>query len=245
MFFDLLIIFLIILVGGFIQGASGFGFGLVVMGFLPLFLTLKESTLIVVTLLLVAALSIIFKVYRSIDLKGIGILIASAMVGRVFSFFFLSTYGEMDSLKKILGFFLIGMVIFLLLQKKNTAPDQRIHPLIPISLGFSGGFIGGIFAVGGPFFVFYFLMIYLNEKHKYQANLQLMTIITSLSTITLHGINGDFNSNMMIYIFIGIIGVCIGTSLGMKWFEKLPNHLIKRLAMIIVFIAALNLIILS
>ncbi len=152
---ELLFVFVIVVIGGFIQGASGFGFGLVAMGFLPLFLTLKESTLIVIALLFVASLSIVRKMYQYIELKGLLLIILPAMAGRVFSFFILTAYGDMDVLKQVLGFFLIGMVIYLLLKKK-ASPSAEMKLVTPLVLGFLGGFIGGIFAVGGPFFVFYF-----------------------------------------------------------------------------------------
>ncbi|WP_238554396.1 hypothetical protein [Geomicrobium sp. JCM 19038] len=58
---EFLIIFLIVLVGAIVQGISGFGIGLVMMAFLPLFLTVKESTLLVISLLIIAAVTVIIK----------------------------------------------------------------------------------------------------------------------------------------------------------------------------------------
>ncbi|WP_385941756.1 sulfite exporter TauE/SafE family protein [Thalassorhabdus alkalitolerans] len=240
---ELLFVFVIVVIGGFIQGASGFGFGLVAMGFLPLFLTLKESTLIVIALLFVASLSIVRKMYQYIELKGLLLIILPAMAGRVFSFFILTAYGDMDVLKQVLGFFLIGMVIYLLLKKK-ASPSAEMKLVTPLVLGFLGGFIGGIFAVGGPFFVFYFLMLY-QDKYKYNANLQVTVVITSLFTLLLHGLNGDFDVSLFGYILAGILGVFLGTALGLKWFENLPAAFIKNLAMIMVLLAAINLILFS
>ncbi len=244
MIWELLFIFLIILIGGFVQGASGFGLGLVVMGFLPLMLTIKESTLIVIALLLVASLSILRKIYKHIELKGLIIVLSSALVGRVCAFFVLNAYGEMEIMKQWLGFFLIGMVIYLVLDKKKKDSSIGIIPIIPIILGFLSGFVGGVFAVGGPFMVFYFLIVY-KDKLKYSANLQVTVVVTTLFSLILHGLNGDFNTGFYVYFFVGVVGVFIGTSLGLKWFEKLPNNVIRKFAMILVFIAALNLIIFS
>ncbi|WP_227938186.1 sulfite exporter TauE/SafE family protein [Alkalihalobacillus deserti] len=244
MLWELVWFILIVLIGGFIQGASGFGFGLVAMGFLPLMLSLKESTLIVIALLLVASLSIILKVYKYIELKALFVIIGSALIGRIISFVVLITYGELEALKQFLGFFLLGMVIYLFLNKKKNPSKIAMKPLIPITLGFLGGFIGGVFAVGGPFFVFYFLMLY-EEKHKYNANLQVTVVITSSFTLLLHGVNGDFSSTFYLYFLIGVVGVFIGTMLGLKWFEKLPSNLIKKFAMVMVTIAAINLILFS
>lgn len=74
-------------------------------------------------------------------------------------------------MKTYLGLFLIGMVVYLFWKNRQPAKRESIHPGLPILLGLIGGFIGGIFAVGGPFFVFYFMMRY-PEKYAYNANLQ-------------------------------------------------------------------------
>nr|WP_236784602.1 sulfite exporter TauE/SafE family protein [Alteribacter salitolerans] len=236
-------LFLIILVGGFVQGASGFGLGLVVMGFLPLLLSIKESTLLVMVLLLVASLTIMRKVYKHILLKGLLIVIVSAIVGRIGAYYVLTTYGEMEVLKQWLGFFLIAMVLYLIVTSK-TKPKETYHPLIPIILGTLGGFVGGVFAVGGPFFVFYFLMVYRDKRH-YNANLQVIVIVTSVMSLSLHGLSGDFYPEFTLYVIVGVASALIGTHLGMKWFERLPSNVIRTFAMILVFMAGINLIIFS
>ncbi|WP_026691262.1 sulfite exporter TauE/SafE family protein [Alteribacter aurantiacus] len=240
MIIELILLFLIILVGGFVQGASGFGLGLVVMGFLPLLLTIKESTLLVMVLLLVSALTIMKRVYQHVMLKGILMVIAAAIVGRIGAYFVLTTYGEMDIMKQWLGFFLIGMVIYLIVTRKAPEKEQ-LHPIIPIILGFLGGFVGGVFAVGGPFFVFYFLMIY-KDKRRYSANLQVIVIVTSVMSLVLHGVSGDFYPEFALYVVVGVVSAMIGTQLGMRWFEKLPSHVIRNFAMTLVFLAGINLI---
>ncbi len=239
---ELIFVFLVLFIGSIVQGVSGFGFGLFAMGLLPIIFTLKDSTLLVLSLTLIVSLSIVLRIYKYIEIKGLFIILSAALTGRIISFFLLTSFGEMDSLKTVLGFFLIGMVIYLLFSKKETNSPFMMKPIIPIILGFTGGVVGGVFAVGGPFFVFYFLMIY-EEKHRYNANLQSTYVLTSLFSLILHGINGDFTSSFYLYFFTGIISVLLGTSLGLNWFEKLPREKIKKLAMCIIFLAAVNLII--
>jgi uncharacterized protein len=238
---DLVVIFIIVLLGSIIQGASGFGFGLVVMGILPLMLSVKDSTLLTMSLVVVMTLTILSKLYKYIELKRMLIIVASALFARIFSFLFLNKYGEMDSLKQWLGVFLILLVLYLLFSKKKKEKPVITTPLFPIVLGMLGGFIGGIFAVGGPFFVFYFLMIY-EDKRKYNANLQASFLITSFFTIIIHGVNGDFDSSFPLYFISGLVSVFIGTYIGLKLFEKLSNELIKKIALIMVTVAACILI---
>lgn len=241
---ELILVLAILFIGSFIQGASGFGFGLFSMGLLPTLLSLKNSTLLVLALTVILSLNIAIKFAKYIQVKELIYIVSSALAGRVLSFFFLNFFGDMDIMKKLLGFVLIGMVIYLYLNGKQTYTPALEKPIFPILIGFIGGVIGGVFAVGGPFFVFYFLLRYA-EKTSYNANLQASFVIMNCFTIVLHGINGDFNNNLFLYLLLGTVAVLFGVNLGLKYFERLPRELIKKLASFIVLIAGLNLIIFS
>jgi uncharacterized protein len=238
---ELILILLILFIGSFLQGTSGFGFGLFCMGLLPFFLPLKSCTLLVLALTIIISLRIVLKLREFVKIKEIFLILIFALVGRIFSFFFLNQFGDMDILKMTLGFVLIGTVIYLNLKKKEVSFLSFHRIYYAIIIGIVGGFIGGVFAVGGPFFVVYFLMVY-SEKNIYNANLQFTFVCLNTFSIVLHGINGDFNHTLWLYLFIGIIVVLIGATLGLKWFQYLPNNRIKKLASIIVSLAAFNLI---
>ncbi|MBB6451161.1 hypothetical protein HNR44_003155 [Geomicrobium halophilum] len=242
---DVVLIFVIVFIGAFVQGASGFGVGLVVMGFLPMFLTVIESTLLALSLLMVTALTILFKYYKFVHFNGMISFIMSSFAARILSFFILTNYGEMDFLQMWLGFFLIAIVIYLLVSNKVKPRAERIHFFIPILLGIMNGFFGGLFAVGGTFLVIYFLLVYKNDKYRYTANVQAVTVMTSAFSLLLHGVSGDFTSTFPLYFAVGIAAVLLGANLGMKWFAKLPTQMIRRFAMTLVCLAALNLIVFS
>ncbi|MBB5172345.1 sulfite exporter TauE/SafE family protein [Texcoconibacillus texcoconensis] len=239
---ELLFILAILLIGSFIQGASGFGFGLFAMSFLPFLFTVKESTLLVISLALITSISIIFKVIPHIQFRKLIILLSAAFVGRIGAFFILHNYGDWEILETILGVFLIAVVIYLFRSKRPTPAPWMERAWLPIVLGFFGGFIGGIFAVGGPFFVFYFLLFFSDDKYAYTANLQATFVFTNLITIITHGVNGDFSSEFLNYFLIGIFAVLIGSRLGMRWFKHLSQENIKKLAATVVAVAAINLI---
>ncbi|WP_158737423.1 sulfite exporter TauE/SafE family protein [Alteribacillus sp. YIM 98480] len=244
MVFEMFIVFIVLFLGSFLQGASGFGFGLFAMSFLPFLFTLKDSTLLVVSLALVTSLSIFIKVYKHIHYRKLFFLLSAASLGRVGAFFILHHFGEMDILKKVLGFVLIGMVIYILMQKQKDETVEKDNVIFPIILGFVGGLIGGVFVVGGPFFVFYF-MVACRDKYAYSANLQATFVVTSIVTVVMHGVSGDFSSEFLLYFLVGFVSVLAGTRLGMHWFDRLSQVHIKRIASFIVALAGLNLIFFS
>jgi uncharacterized protein len=238
----LLIIIFILLIGSFIQGVSGFGLGLISMSFLPILLSLKDSTLLVLVSTAVISLKIVFKYRSSIRWKAIMYILLFAIIGRICSFLVLNEFGDLVIMKKLLGVLLIGFVFFLF-KKDAINPNSDIIKTMPFTafIGFLGGLIGGVFAVGGPVFVIY-LLIRFTDKIEYNVNLQTVFLVTNLFTIILHLLNGDFHHELSVYVLMAILPVLLGVQIGLHWFEKLPNHLIKKLASYIVLLAGLNLI---
>lgn len=242
MVIELAIIFVILLIGSFIQGISGFGFGLFAMSFLPFMFTVKESTLLVVALAFVLSASIALQMFRHIQWKSLIVLLSAAIVGRIGAFFILDNYGELDILKVFLGIFLIGVVIYLFNSGVPDGEKVTNKTWLPVILGLCGGLVGGVFAVGGPFFVFYLMLIFNDNKYAYSANLQVSFMFTSFITIFLHGFNGDFSGDFFVYFIIGVISVIIGSRIGILFFTRISQQNIKKLAGVVVALAAINLI---
>lgn len=241
-----ILIILILFIGSFIQGVSGFGFGLFSMGLLPFLLTVKESTLLVLFLTIFISFRIVLTYRSYIQWKKIIMVVITAILGRIFSFYILHYYGDMNMMKMWLGFVLIGFVIYFVTKKGRGQSHSFFQTTwFGGAVGFVGGLIGGVFAVGGPFFVMY-LMAANQEKQSYNANLQTIFLFTNLFTIVLHSLNRDFLilSNWL-SLLIAICAVFLGVKLGLKWFERLPVKWIEKIASIIVLFAALNLIFFS
>ncbi|KYG33143.1 sulfite exporter TauE/SafE family protein [Alkalihalobacillus trypoxylicola] len=244
MILELLFIFIIVAVGSYIQSVSGFGFGLIAMSLLPFLFHLLDSTLLIMSLTIVLTLRILMRFYPYIEFNRLSVILISAIIGRIGGFFILTHFGELPILKKWLGVVLLLLVVYLWFNKKPSQGERKVATIFTICLGLVGGLIGGVFAVGGPFFVFYFLTIY-EDKLKYTANLQAVFFITSLLTVVSHGINGDFHSSFMLYFLTGFVAVLIGSGIGVRSFTKWKAEKIRILAMVIVAISAINLLLFS
>lgn len=234
----------IFLVGSLCQGATGFGFGLVSMGLLSIFMNVTDSLLINTSLTMALSFIILIKYWRFIDIKPvIYTLLPAALVGRGFAFYVLHTYGGTEWMKKGLGVFLIGMVVFLAWQRSREKLSGRkldfSRPAIGASAGVTAGFIGGVFGVGGPFLVMYFLARYA-DRERYTANLQVVFILLSLVTMSAHGIGGDFTASSVWYIAIGIPIISLGTYMGMLMFRSMPMHRLHQFIYSLIVFAGIN-----
>ncbi|WP_407267805.1 sulfite exporter TauE/SafE family protein [Radiobacillus sp. PE A8.2] len=240
-----IVILFIIFLGSFIQGSSGFGFGLVCMGVISIFLSVEESMLIVLALTAFLSSGILLKYRRYIIWKDIVPITISASIGRALAFVFVIYFGETEFIKIILALVLISMVVYLYKNRQlSETSNTSNNYIISLCVGCIGGFIGGAFAIGGPLFVIYFLMRY-EDKRSYTANLQLTFILLNLFTIVAHWINGDLTDSFYHYFILGTVIVLIGVTLGLKIFDLLSTKIIQNIAFTIITLAAINLIVMS
>ena len=242
MIFEILIVFAIIFAGSFVQGISGFGFGILAMSFMPFFFSVKDSTLLVVALAMMLSFSITIQLKKHIEWRSVFLILTFALIGRGFGFLVLYHFGELPVLRVVLGVFLLGVVVYLLVSPKPDPDRKRIPVWIPVVMGLAGGFVGGVFAVGGPFFVFYFLMAFPDNRYAYTANLQVVFLLTSFTTVSLHGFSGDYTLTILLFILVGFIAVMAGSRLGVHLLNKVSNEQVKKLAALVVAVAAVNLI---
>lgn len=240
---QLAIVFLILTIGSFIQGVSGFGFGIFAMSFLPFLFSVKDSTLLVVSLSAVLAAMIAIQLRKHIKWRYLIVILSAAIIGRFIGYSILHNFGDLEILKVYLGAFLIVVVIYLLFSKPPKRGKKINNTWLPTISGLGSGITGGMFGVGGPFLVFYFIMIFHDNKYSYSANLQISFLISNIITITLHGISGDFSAKFFGYFAIGLVSVLIGSRIGIYFFTKLSQENIKRAAAVVVAIAATSLII--
>lgn len=243
-----ILIALVLLVGSFCQGATGFGFGLIAMGLLSMVMSVTDSLLLNTALTSFLTLIILHKYWRYIDVKPLLYsLLPAALVGRVSAYFFLHAYGGTDWIRKVLGLFLIGMVLFLIWQKRReTITGTKLDwssPVLGAVAGLAAGWIGGVFGVGGPFLVMYFLARF-DDKERYTANLQAVFLLLSVITLTAHGLGGDFTGTLALYIALGLPLIGIGTYAGMRLFDRLPMQRLHYVIYSIILFAGVNALIL-
>ncbi len=138
---------LILALAGFTQGMTGFGFGLVSMALLPLFLPFKDALVVVAVLNVPVCLLTLYANRRHVQWRrGLALALGSC-VGVPIGFYLLVRL-DGPLLLRILGGLLCAFALHELLL-------ARRHPLrFPAWSGFpvgllSGG-IGGAFNVGGP-----------------------------------------------------------------------------------------------
>ncbi|HKL12866.1 MAG TPA: TSUP family transporter [Halanaerobiales bacterium] len=106
-------IFFIILISSIVQGASSFGFAIVAMPFLELFLPVKTATILVLILDALLVFFISLKMRKHIVFKSLIYVILGSYLGVIIGVFGLENL-KSGSLEMILGILLIIISLYLI-----------------------------------------------------------------------------------------------------------------------------------
>ena len=130
---------------GFVQGLSGFGFGLVSMSLMPLFLNVKQAAAISTVFSLLATVTVFARHYRDYNWRlGLAFLV-SVCVGVPFGVYFLQGASEKLLLHLLGGVMLLFAAREFLLRKQ----PQTIPQVLTVPLGLFSGALSGAFNLGG------------------------------------------------------------------------------------------------
>lgn len=130
---------------GFVQGLSGFGFGLVSMSLMPLFMGVKQAAVISTVFTLGSSFVTFARHYRDYEWRlGLGFLV-SVCVGLPLGIFLLER-GSEQSLTQILGAL---MLVYAAREFLSRGRLQQVPGVLTIPLGVFSGAMSGAFNLGG------------------------------------------------------------------------------------------------
>jgi uncharacterized membrane protein YfcA len=139
----------LVLFAAFTQGAIGFGFGLLVMAFLPRLLTLQGAVATTAVFGLFVSGTLVWRYRRAVDWRTSGMLLLAGVVGLPLGVLALREV-DPDPGTRALGAILAAYALWELLARRAQAERPPIHRAWGWPAGFFAGLIGGAFAMGGP-----------------------------------------------------------------------------------------------
>jgi uncharacterized membrane protein YfcA len=221
--------FLLILVttiGSLIQRVTGFGFAIFAMMFLPYFcFTYGEANALSGMLSLVSTLIISISLFKLVSWKNLIIPAAACAVTSYFAVMFMA--GQKDTILRImLGSFLILLsVYFMFFSSKIHIKPTWYGGLAAGSLS---GILSGLFSMGGPPVVIYFMESEKDIK-RYLATIQAYFLITNIINTAIKASAGFVTGNVLLLWCFGAVGMVAGIFIGNKVLCKLDACLIKKM----------------
>jgi hypothetical protein len=223
-------IVLIVLAAAFLQGLTGFGFGLIALPLLGFFLDIKVSVPLMILLSIVISLYLSFRLRKNVDLKCAFTLLAASVAGIPLGVYALKQIPP-RGLSLCVGVIMVAFTSYQFLGR----PEPRLFGKRLTALaGFCSGVLGGSLGVGGPP-VIVFTALQPWSKNQAKATLAAFFAMSGLVIITTQAVSGMITGEVIHLYVRALPALVTGIFLGSKAYEHLSDKGYRNLALALVF----------
>ena len=225
--------------GAFVQGATGFGSGLLINAF---WLHIMEPThaipLNVVTSLFISGVPI-YKLRKKLDFSKLKQFAIFGVVGIPIGMYLL-VISDPSKLKFSIG---ILLVIYAVLMLKISSFSINVNnKSINNLVGFISGIIGGLTALLGIIPVAWFSVQRLPKNTK-RGTYEPFIFITSIAAIISFAFVGLYKIEMIFDLLKIIPALLVGSWLGIKIYNKINDNLFRKVVLGLILLSGLFLVI--
>lgn len=217
---------------GIVQGISGFAFAIIFLAVMQYFIPYTEL-LAVSSLLAAAMLAVNAFVFRKHILwKQIPVPLLINFVVTIAAIRLLKGTMDFPYWHKLLGvvFILLSLYLYFWQQKICIRPTFGNALL----LSTAGGILGGLFGVGGPPLVLYYLAT-TDSKEKYLGTTQMFFLLNNLYDFGGRLVNGMVTQEILRYALLGIGTTLLGLWIGRRIFRLINADTLKKIVYVIMF----------
>ncbi|MDT4763404.1 sulfite exporter TauE/SafE family protein [Sphaerochaeta sp. PS] len=232
---SVIIVLSCVFVGAFLQANIGFGFPIVAMILFPRFFPFSTAVTLTQLIAMASTGYLTAKYWNKIQWKALfPLLFASLAVAAFVTLFSLKV--EQGKLVIVLGISLVLIALYF------SIFSQSIHIQAKacngLLMGTLAGFGNGLFGIGGPPVALYLLPA-LPGKLEYLATIQAYFFFCNLESIVIRTLNGALVVEQLYLIPLGWVVIGLGTFFGLKLFDKIPSHILKRIVYLFVGLSGL------
>jgi len=226
--------FFVIFLAGLTKGLTSFGFALISVPILLIFLSPKIVIPIALICSIVINIFILVETRKLVDLRRIWILIITSIVGIPIGTYILIVL-DIGMLKVLVASIIILLSIFLWSGIKKKIKNEKLA-FIPV--GFISGLLNGSTSMGGPP-VILLLANQSLEKKIFRANLTTYFIVLNLITLTTFIIGGLVTEEVIGFVLLFFPALIFGALAGIKLVNKVEEELFKKVVLLIVIFTGL------
>lgn len=223
-----LIILLAVFIAALVQSTLGFGFALISVPILGLFLPLHQA--ISVTFIIGTLINLfIFQAHRThVDFSKIKYLLLCAVLGTSFAGIFLQQV-KVHTIEFIVYLTILFMSLYML---SGLNIKIKNHQIAQVSTGFFAGIVNTLAAVSGPIVVLYLQNIGLKKREFLGSVSIILTALNVLSIILLLKLYGTeiFIDGWLLLIMAGFVPLTI--YIGKRIITKINEQLFSRIVII-------------
>lgn len=218
-------VFLIALVGAFLQTNMGFGFPILAMIFLPMLFPFSTAVTLCQVIAIVSTAYLSIRYWKYIRWRILlPLLLVSLVIGAIVTYTSLSI--QQGLLKMALGLTLMILAAFFVWFSNRIKLKGSIGS--GLAMGAVAGLGNGLFGIGGPPVALY-LMACIEDKNEYLATIQAYFLLSNISTILIRAFSGSIGTEHIPLVLFGWLGIGLGTWVGLLAFKKISMASLKKL----------------
>ena len=214
----------VVLCASYIQSVTGFGFGIFAMIFLPSLLLYTEANALSSTLSAMTSVSVALALYKHITWKNLLFPLVGCLASTAFAVTFIKTQKN-ETLTLLLGIALLLLSVYFFF----CSDKIKIKPTWYAGLiaGILSGILEGMFAIGGPPVVIYFMQSE-RESNNYLATISAYFVFSGMIAIASKAIAGFFTANVWLGLAVGAVALLVGAIVGKLTREKIKPTFVKK-----------------
>ena len=222
--YQLLLIAAIALGASYTQSVTGFGFGIFSMMFFPYILLYTESNILSSILSAFTSITVAALTFKKINWKNLIFPLIGCLFATYFAVEFIGSQKN-EVLLLILGAVLLVLsVYFFFFSSKIKIKPTPIAGLIA---GVISGIMGGMFAIGGPPVVIYFIQSE-KDSDSYLATISAYFVLSNVISITTKAAAGFITPNVWVSLAAGAVGMATGSLIGKLTRDKMNANMLKK-----------------
>lgn len=226
---------------GFVQGALGFGFGMVSMALLPLFITVKEATPLVVLFTLPIVLLVFCAHWRHFRWRDGWLLVTGTCIGIPLGVYLLAV-APADLMLRLLGAVLLLFAIQELWASWRGTAKLRLAKWTGLPIGIVSGMLSGAFSSGGPPLVAY---VYSKSWSK-ERTIAMLQLLFTVGAVLRTGamLQGKFFTLPVIHIALwAALPVMLAAFVGTRVLRNVPAEQMRSGVFVFIGLIALKFIV--
>ena len=221
---------------GVVQALTGFGAGIVMMIVLPLLYAIPQAAGISQAICLAICAMMTFQYRKSIQWKkALKPVVPYLTVSSLCIQF--STRVNQEILVRIFGGFLVLLSLYYLFFNKNAGPKEMSRPMSALYI-VASGLWDGLFGIGGPLMVIYFLNL-TKDKKEYLGTMQAFSILNVLWNTLFRLYSGILTTAHLPMIAAGMAAILIASVLAKKAVEKIDDAKLRKMTYLLIGISGL------
>lgn len=223
------------LCAGILQGVTGFGAGIVMMMVLPAFLPLNQAAGVSCAIAIILSFSMTMRYRRHISFKKVifpAMLYLCASGGSIC----FSTLADQTAMKKVFGVFLLILSVYYLFFPVRT--DRKLGFVASVLFIVISGICDGLFGIGGPLMVIYFLS-QTGSKKEYLGSIQALFLINLIWGTAVRLCSGILTVEHFLYIGMGMVCILAGLGVANKIADRLDGKKMEKAIYLVIGISGL------